>query len=421
MSFKIKGPLPYCPGCGHHLIVRGTVKAFNKLGWKPKDVILVTDIGCVGLADKYFPCHTVHGLHGRSVALGMGIRFGLRNSNKHIIIYIGDGGAGEGLQHLIEGARLNTDLTVVVHNNMVIAMTGGQSSVLTPAGYKTRTEPEGSVTGSYDLPQLVHQAGAFYSSRILAQGDISDDLADAFSHPGFSLVEVVEHCFSYGWKLNPRVKLEKVLEKMGRSTGTWINKKAVRYQPEFREKTTSLLNKVPAIKKEHQHSVSKPISILMGGSAGEGVQTAATVLAHAGMLAGLNATKKGEYPITVGTGYSIAEIILSPEQIQFTGITNPQVAIITSEDGLKKNKQKIENMKNGTLFIDETLSPPSTNAQLIAKAFRKTAGAKGAALCAATFWLNQSRFIPKEALIEAAEASKHPTALKKAAKSAKKL
>ena len=67
--------------------------------------MVVSDIGCCSLVDSLLSCHTVHGLHGRAVALAMGVRFGL-GKNKKVIAVQGDGGATIGLQHLLEAARL---------------------------------------------------------------------------------------------------------------------------------------------------------------------------------------------------------------------------------------------------------------------------------------------------------------------------
>jgi hypothetical protein len=139
------------------------------------------------------------------------------------------------------------------------------------------------------------------------------------------------------------------------------------------------------------------------------------------MFAGLEVSKKGEYPITVGSGFSTAWIILSPNVIRFTGIAHPQVVIITSVDGLNKNKQVIENMKKGTLLIDESLTIPSTGAQVFSKAFKDKTGAKGAALCAVAFWLDQAKVISWGGLMKAVETSKHKEALKKAIEAAKEL
>lgn len=418
MSFEIDKNLPYCPGCGHNQIVKSTAGACENLEWPSNDVILVTDIGCVGLADRYFPSHTIHGLHGRSPALATGIRFGLNNSDKHVIVYLGDGGATIGLQHLMEAARLNVNMTLIVHNNMLYGMTGGQSSGLTPRGFSTTTEPEGSVTESYDLPQLVHDAGAGFSSRVLFNKELTDELEDAFNHPGFSLVEVMENCLSYGHKYNPDTQLQDVCEDECRPTGRWINEDVSEYSPKKRDQTSPLTEGLPDIEVKFSNKLAEPTSFLIGGSAGEGVQTAAKIFGKASMMAGLEVSKKGEYPVTVGSGFSTARVIVSPKKIEFTGIDQPDNVIITSSEGLDYGRDEIESMNEGTVLVDGSLDPPRVEAELTAKGFRDKAGSKGAALCALAYWVDQTDFIPIEALFEVAETSKHSESLKESIRQA---
>ena len=117
--FLTDAKLPFCKGCGHALVAQNTEKALQKLNINPLDVVLVTDIGCHGIVDKSFLTHTVHGLHGRSSALAAGITAGLNNPDKKVIVFTGDCVATIGMQHLIGGAHLGFDITVVVHNNML--------------------------------------------------------------------------------------------------------------------------------------------------------------------------------------------------------------------------------------------------------------------------------------------------------------
>jgi len=422
LAFEVKENLPYCPGCGHHMIVHSTMKAFKKLGWEEKDVILVTDIGCVGLADKYFPCHTVHCLHGRSVALAGGIRFGLRNSEKHIVIFLGDGGATIGLQHLLEAARLNVRVTVIIHNNMVYGMTGGQSSGLTPEGYKTTTEPQGSDTKSYDLCLLAHQSGASYSSRVTTGGDLVESFTEAFSEKGFSLVEVVENCFSYGYKHNPEHTLKELMSSMNLEVGTWRNTDRFEYRPELKDRTKSLLKELPSLEPDFNNFLDgRELSVLIAGSAGEGVQTAASVLSKAAVLCGLEVAKKGEYPVTVGSGFSAVKILLSNKSINYTGFQNLDVAIITSREGLLESSEMVGDMSGGQIYLDSSLSPISADADLARGGYRNVAGKRGAALCAITDWVNRKQVIPVEALSKAANISKHAESLKKSIKSAENI
>ena len=120
--------LPFCKGCGHSLVAKSLGRALETLpGLSPLDVVVVTDIGCIGIIDKEFSTHTIHGLHGRSVALASGIRYGLENPGKKIIVLLGDGGATIGLQHLLDAAHRNLDLKVIVHNNMLYGKIGRAS------------------------------------------------------------------------------------------------------------------------------------------------------------------------------------------------------------------------------------------------------------------------------------------------------
>ena len=104
--------LPFCNGCSHTTISQNTEKALQKLGKSLLDVILVTDIGCLGIIDKTFDTHTVHGLHGRSVALASGVSAGINDPSKKVIVFIGDGGATIGMQHLLDAAHNGYNMTV---------------------------------------------------------------------------------------------------------------------------------------------------------------------------------------------------------------------------------------------------------------------------------------------------------------------
>ena len=124
--------LPYffCPGCGHGRIIDALNAALIKLELDPREIVIVTDIGCVGLSDKYFVTNTLHGLHGRSLTYATGVK--LANPDLKVIVLIGDGGCGIGGHHLLNAARRNIGVTTLVFNNLNYGMTGGEHSVSTP-------------------------------------------------------------------------------------------------------------------------------------------------------------------------------------------------------------------------------------------------------------------------------------------------
>ncbi|NLH32676.1 MAG: hypothetical protein GX470_01920 [Lentimicrobium sp.] len=404
MNIKILNTdsLPFCKGCGHNLISKNTAKALERMELSPLDVIMVTDIGCHGIIDKTLNTHTIHGLHGRSVALGAGIVFGLKEPGKKIIVFIGDGGATIGLQHIMEAARLNLNMSVVVHNNMLYGMTGGQSSGLTPEGFRTTTSADGSPFSGYDICALAHTAGAAYVTRVPGIGDISEKLVKTFSTEGFSLMEVVEICPSYGIKFNPGMKLNEIIETSGRKPGEWFNNRPV-FTHHKGKKSENLLSKTPIIEPLFYSSLDKPVSLILSGSAGEGVQLTATIIAKAAMRSGLHVTQKGSYPVTVGVGFSTAEINISKEDIHFHGINIPDLVVITSKEGLNHSKRRIGLMKKGALFIDQTLDVPDTGAEIITEDYRGI-GARTASLFAAIKCVTKTKILTYEAIFYTIEA-----------------
>lgn len=400
-GFLTTSSLPYCQGCGHHLVVRNTVRALETLELQPLDVVLVTDIGCHGIADHAFATHTVHGLHGRSVALASGITMHLPASKK-VIVFIGDGGATIGLQHLLEAARLNVDLTVIVHNNMLYGMTGGQPSGLTPCGFRTVIAQEGNSLPHHDLCQLVHDAGAACARRVLGLGDFSGAIREAMEVEGFALVEILELCTSHALKMNPDLRLRELAQKVGYEPDVWKGEGRQAFELQRREDQPSLLrNGIDEIKVRFTSSLEGRLALVLGGSAGEGVQKAAELFAQAAMASGLHATKKGSYPVTVGVGFSTAEVIFSRQPIAYHGISHPDAVIITSADGLRHNLERVRAMPRGAVWVDRSLEPPHTGAEVRVADFRSRAGPRNAALYSLLTFAQETAVVPAEALAAA--------------------
>jgi|WetSurMetagenome_2_1015567.scaffolds.fasta_scaffold11550_2 2-oxoglutarate/2-oxoacid ferredoxin oxidoreductase subunit beta len=408
MTFLASMKQPYCPGCGYHLVTSQIAKALEKLNLAPRDVVISSDIGCGGLIDASFTAHTIHGLHGRSVALGMGAALGLEG--KKVIAFQGDGGATIGLQHLLEAARWNVDMTLVIVNNMIYGMTGGQPSGLTPFGFTTAITPQGHQQHPYDLVKLAFDAGATYALRIMAKGDFSDKLAVAFAVKGFSVVEIVSPCPSYG------VKGVKDLAEMNIAE-LELKREREPMKPAMRESKSLIKTELERL---YEAGLKDRIAVVLSGSAGEGVQSAAELLAEAAILSGLKTTKKGDYPITVGTGFSLAEVILSEKKIDYTGIQKPDVIVVTSDDGLARIKALLK-PGDPTLIVADSSLTIEGMANVVRRDFRGVAGKKGACLAAIGFWLRRSSVIPEAALREATKKSKHAESLLKSIASTESL
>lgn len=211
------------------------------------------------------------------------------------------------------------------------------------------------------------------------------------------MVEVMEICPSYGLKLNPKRKFSDIVASSGKELKEWV-----RQRPPFPssqgKKVDNLFDSLPKIPKDFQSTLDKPLSIILSGSAGEGVQLAAGIISKAAIRSRLFATQKGSYPVTVGVGFSTAEINLSPEEIYFHGIGVPDIAIITSQDGLEHSKKRVEAMKQGTLYIDSSLPIPSTKANIVQYNFRES-NPRDASLLSIFYFAKKTNIVPVDALI----------------------
>ena len=120
------------------------------------------------------------------------------------------------------------------------------------------------------------------------------------------------------------------------------------------------------------------------------------------MFCGLNATQKNDYPITVKTGHSLSEIIISRKRIDYTGIDSPEYLLIISKEGLKKVEKIIAYLdENCTLLADESLVIPETKAKVKKLPFDVTAkkiSRQSVATIAFAALLKDSNMFPLQAL-----------------------
>ncbi|MFZ0493133.1 MAG: thiamine pyrophosphate-dependent enzyme, partial [Acidimicrobiia bacterium] len=123
-TYRNDSAYPFCPGCGHGSILDALDEALVKQQIDPAQLVIVSDIGCSGLSDQYFGTSAFHGLHGRSLTYATGIK--LVRPDLHVVVIMGDGGTGIGGAHLLNAARRNIGLTLLVFNNLNYGMTGGQ-------------------------------------------------------------------------------------------------------------------------------------------------------------------------------------------------------------------------------------------------------------------------------------------------------
>ena len=143
----------------------------------------------------YLDFSSLHGTHGRAIAFATGIK--MANPELTVIVITGDGDAlAIGGNHLIHACRRNIDLTVVLVNNFIYGMTGGQVSPTTPEGSYCYTAPYGNFEPSFDAVKLATGAGATFVARTSTYHvfQMANFLKKAIEHKGLSLVDIMSQC-----------------------------------------------------------------------------------------------------------------------------------------------------------------------------------------------------------------------------------
>jgi len=189
--------LPFCAGCGLFSLSDTFLRAVHELGHENLSKFCFTSgIGCSSwIPSPYYMADSVHTLHGRSIPPATSIK--LIRPDLNVVVFGGDGDiVGIGLSHFVHAARRNTDILVIMGNNMVYGMTGGQVAPTTPFNTRTSTTPYGSFEHPIDAVKLAVAAGAAYSARWTTAhlGELKESIKKALQIQGFRFIEVVTHC-----------------------------------------------------------------------------------------------------------------------------------------------------------------------------------------------------------------------------------
>lgn len=187
---------PFCPGCGHGILMGLILRAIDELQIDMKKMLFVSGIGCAAwIPSPHYNGDTLHTLHGRALAFATGAK--LVNPELCVMVISGDGDLSSiGGNHLIHAARRNLDLKVICANNMIYGMTGGQVASTTPKGSKTSTTDDGNPYPPFDLCRLVQAAGASYVARFSVTQPIAliRAIKKILLREGFSFIEVLSPC-----------------------------------------------------------------------------------------------------------------------------------------------------------------------------------------------------------------------------------
>jgi Pyruvate/2-oxoacid:ferredoxin oxidoreductase gamma subunit len=333
------------------------------MGLAGDQVVIVSDIGCSGFFDTLFHTHAFHGLHGRALTYATGLK--MANPELHVVVTMGDGGQGIGGAHLLAACRRNLDLTLLILNNFNYGMTGGQFSATTPPDVQVGSGFLNRLEKPLDVCQVARAAGAPYVTRCAAHHkDLVEEIQQAMQFEGFSVLDIWGICTGRYTKLNrltPKM-IDTAMAQLPALDGIVPENVREEYNRHYRKLAADQQPVPPPVQIEatcHPPQLGRQEVILLG-SAGQHILTAGELLCVTGLAAGLHTTQKNEYNVTVLSGPSISEVILSPEDIDFTVIDRPAVMIALGQEGVDRRKQMFEHLENDPLIlhVDGIQVPP---------------------------------------------------------------
>ena len=195
----------WCPGCGDFGVRRAMELAMigrkEETGPPMENNVVVAGIGCSGnlvhLLEGDQP-YGIHGIHGRSLPIALGVKMAQPALN--VVVVAGDGDfLSIGGEHIAPQAARNLNICAVIMDNGVYGLTKGQSSPTTLEGAITSSTPFRKLEAKVNPLELYLTMGvSFIASGFSGQPrPLSQLIKQGMEHPGFSIVHVQSPCTTY--------------------------------------------------------------------------------------------------------------------------------------------------------------------------------------------------------------------------------
>jgi 2-oxoglutarate ferredoxin oxidoreductase subunit beta len=197
-DFKSDKQPTWCPGCGDFGTMNGMMKALAETGNHPDDTFIVAGIGCSGKIGTYMHSYALHGVHGRALPVGIGVK--LANPNLEVMVAGGDGdGYSIGAGHFMHAVRRNVDMSYVVMDNRIYGLTKGQASPTSREDFETSTSPEGPQMAPVNPLALAMAAGGTFIAQTFSSDAQrhTEIVKQAIQHDGFGFVNVFSPCVTF--------------------------------------------------------------------------------------------------------------------------------------------------------------------------------------------------------------------------------
>lgn len=203
-DFKTRLKPVWCPGCGNYgLLGALTRNVLPDLGIPAHETFIASGIGCSSRIPSYINTYGLNSIHGRAIPIAQGAKL-----SKPSLTVLAIGGDGDffsiGAGHLPHAIRRNIDITCIMVNNFVYALTKGQTSPTTPR--LRRGEGKFLSLETYPPVDPILDVVSFsFSTRasLVAQGIASDIphlselISEGIRHRGFSFISVITQCMAF--------------------------------------------------------------------------------------------------------------------------------------------------------------------------------------------------------------------------------
>jgi 2-oxoisovalerate ferredoxin oxidoreductase beta subunit len=366
----------YCPGCGHGLVHKYLSDAISELGLQD-DTVLVSPVGCSVFAYYYFDTGNTQAAHGRAAAVAIGHK--LANPKATVISYQGDGDlASIGLAETVAAAQLGSPITVIFINNAIYGMTGGQMAPTTLMGQTTSTSPDGrkQINGQpikmaeqiaqLDGPVFVARVALFSpAERAKAKKAIKKAIQLQQEGRGYTFVEVLAECPTHlkissieseKWVKENMVPVFPLGVKKDLAVEPWWDIEPPVFDGgKFIEIIGGTTDKMERHCKEFPgHLHPSDISLKLAGSGGDGAQTAAILIATAGINEGFDGTHIPAYGPESRGGTSYADVHIAKAEVLNPASPAPHILIAYNAPSLAKFGGTVA--KNGFVLFDNSLA-----------------------------------------------------------------
>ncbi len=213
-SLMTDATMNYCPGCSHGVVNKLIGQAIESMDIQ-EQTIGVSPVGCAAFMFDFIDIDWSAAPHGRASAVACGIK--RVSPEKHVFCYQGDGDlAAIGTSEVLHSCNRGDNITIILINNGIYGMTGGQMSPTTLEGMATSTTPAGRNIELNGYPlritELIAQLpGTCYVTRQAVHTPSAvrktyKAITKAFEltaqKKGNAFIEVVSSCNS-GWKMTP--------------------------------------------------------------------------------------------------------------------------------------------------------------------------------------------------------------------------